>query len=39
MADWETPCPEREDGIHCNCWYDGQPCCSCGDDEGEVSDG
>jgi hypothetical protein len=28
--DWETPCPMREDGIHCNCWYDGSVCCSCG---------
>lgn len=29
--DWETPCSEREDGQHCNCWYDGEACCSCGD--------
>ncbi len=29
--DWETPCPKREDGIHCTCWYDGKACCSCGD--------
>lgn len=21
--DWETPCPKREDKIHCTCWYDG----------------
>lgn len=20
------------DGVHCNCWYDGKPCCWCGDD-------
>lgn len=26
----ETPCSEREDGQHCNCWYDGDTCCSCG---------
>ena len=30
-VDWETPCPNREDGQHCNCWYDGEPCCACGD--------
>lgn len=29
--DWETPCPKREDGIHCTCWYDGDKCCGCGD--------
>lgn len=28
--DWETACPKREDGQHCNCWYDGSPCCACG---------
>ncbi len=29
---WETTCPNRDDGQHCNCWYDGEPCCACGDD-------
>lgn len=29
-ANWETPCPKREDGRHCDCWYDGQACCACG---------
>lgn len=29
----ETPCPARDDGIHCNCWYDGRACCACGDPE------
>ncbi len=29
----ETPCPAREDKIHCNCWYDGEACCACGDPE------
>lgn len=29
--DWETPCPVQEDGKHCNCWYDGEVCCSCGE--------
>ena len=28
----ETPCPARKDGLHCNCWYDGDGCCSCGND-------
>lgn len=28
--DEETPCPEREDGMHCECWYGGNPCCGCG---------
>jgi hypothetical protein len=29
---WETPCPSREDGKHCEHWYDDTgPCCGCGD--------
>lgn len=24
-------CPKRDDKLHCNCWYDGEACCSCGD--------
>lgn len=28
---WETPCPKREDKQHCDCWYDGERCCACGD--------
>lgn len=31
MNDDETPCLKREDGQHCNCWYDGNSCCACGD--------
>ncbi len=27
----ETACPKREDKIHCDCWYDGDRCCACGD--------
>ncbi len=27
----ETPCPVRDDKQHCDCWYDGQACCACGD--------
>lgn len=30
--EWETPCPKREDKIHCVHWYDAEPCCNCGDD-------
>lgn len=30
-ADEETPCPKRDDGIHCECWYGGNACCGCGD--------
>ncbi|MGH8899430.1 MAG: hypothetical protein ACRDZ4_20995 [Egibacteraceae bacterium] len=30
-AEWETACPERADQKHCVCWYDGDPCCACGD--------
>lgn len=30
-ARWETPCPARDDGQHCDCWYDGQACCGCHD--------
>lgn len=22
-------CPERDDNIHCRCWYDGDGCCAC----------
>jgi len=29
--DWETDCPDSEDGLHCSCWYDGYECCACGD--------
>ena len=29
-AELETPCPKREDGQHCDCWYDGAACCACG---------
>lgn len=28
--DDETPCPKRDDGVHCECWYEGEACCSCG---------
>ena len=28
--DWETECPKSDDKQHCNCWYDGKPCCRCG---------
>ena len=34
--EWETPCPGRDDKIHCDHWYDGESCCGCGDDEGRV---
>ncbi len=27
----ETPCPARDDAMHCNCWYDGEACCACND--------
>lgn len=30
-AHWETPCPKREDKLHCECWYGGDACCACGD--------
>ena len=38
--EWETPCGVREDQQHCNCWYDGEPCCACGDgsDTSEAND-
>ena len=25
-------CPKREDELHCVCWWDAEPCCSCGYD-------
>lgn len=30
-GEWETPCLASEDGMHCNCWYDGEACCNCKD--------
>jgi len=30
-VDQETPCPVREDKIHCVCWWEGEACCGCGD--------
>ena len=30
-SDWETECLKRPDRLHCNCWYDGEACCACGD--------
>jgi hypothetical protein len=31
MADEDDEhCPERKDGTHCHCWWDGDGCCSCG---------
>lgn len=29
--EWETECPNRNDNIHCDCWYDGEACCACED--------
>lgn len=26
----DETCPEREDGSHCEHWWDGKPCCDCG---------
>jgi len=26
----EGACGAREDGIHCDCWWDGAACCDCG---------
>lgn len=32
MSDeWETECPNSDDKQHCDCWYDGKPCCRCGE--------
>ena len=28
---WETECPVRADKQHCEHWYDGNPCCACGE--------
>lgn len=27
----EGYCPNRKDKTHCECWWDGEKCCSCGD--------
>ena len=29
--DWETPCPNTDDNIHCEHWYDAYGCHQCGD--------
>ena len=29
----EEYCPAQEDEIHCVCWWDGEPCCSCGNND------
>ncbi len=29
-------CKDREDNLHCNCWWDGKPCCGCKDNGEEV---
>lgn len=29
-------CPKRDDQTHCNCWWDGKPCCACGSNEGHI---
>jgi hypothetical protein len=36
--DLEPECLDSKDGMHCNCWYDGEPCCNCGSNEGEISE-
>ena len=28
-------CPAGKCGIHCHCWWEGQPCCQCGWKTGE----
>ena len=33
----ESACPAREDATHCDCWWDGDPCCSCGADSYQVA--
>jgi hypothetical protein len=35
--DWEYPgCEDSPEGEHCECYWNGKPCCFCGYDEGEV---
>jgi hypothetical protein len=29
-------CPEAEDGTHCSHWWEGDRCCYCGSDEGQI---
>lgn len=36
--DDETPCPKREDGLHCECWYGGNTCCGCGDGDRKIGE-
>ena len=34
----EEFCPARDDTIHCVHWWDGEKCCSCESNEGEISE-
>lgn len=31
LPEFNEVCTKREDRQHCNCWYDGKPCCGCGE--------
>jgi hypothetical protein len=26
----DCECPVRDDGVHCDCWWDDNKCCGCG---------
>lgn len=28
-------CTDNVDNRHCDCWFDGNPCCDCGDNDDE----
>lgn len=36
--DFDDFCPDSSDDLHCNHWYDGEPCCYCGTNEGKVDE-
>ena len=29
MREATIECEPSDDGLHCNCWYDGEACCRC----------
>lgn len=39
IIDEETPCPKRDDEIHCVCWWEGEACCACDDPAFEGKEG
>ena len=37
LEQMEEKCEKMDDGIHCVCWYECEPCCACGADAAKVA--